>query len=158
MPKTKENTKMEKHLLMKDLTSVICSYTLIISKFWLLLWLFLVASLTMLGMNYHSEHTCIQILRLEDTEFWSGTWIRMIDTLNPDFEARRHTFNLCHTFCWKPIYKDKGRKKVLLFILACLPHLVCTSIVSLALEPTALWFQQIQKSSWDTQPRGTEQL
>lgn len=58
--------------------------------------------------------------------------------LNPGFEARRHTFNLCHTFCWKLINKDKGRKKDLLFTLACLPHLVCTSIVSLALEPTSL--------------------
>lgn len=40
---------------------------------------------------------------------------------------------------------------------AC-PHLVSTSIPSPASEPTSSGFQHREKTSWDTQPRGTEKL
>ena len=68
-----------------------------------------------------------------------------IPASNPDVEAERYSFNLCHAFCWKSIY---GQWKKEGFVPLCLLALLAsTSIPSLALEPTSSGSQHRQKTS-----------
>lgn len=68
----------------------------------------------------------------------------------------RHAFNKAHNFCWKSICKEEGIYKEEGFssLPAC-PLLACTSILSLALEPTSVGSQHMQNTSWNIQPGGT---
>ena len=117
---------------------------------------------------------------------WLSAWLYLERTMNEghrcglNLEARRqHTFGtdpasgrhtpLFQSFMlegtpliWVTLSARRTMKEGRLCIssLSAFPHLVSTSISSIALKPSSLGFQhrQRKKESWEAQPRGTEQL
>ena len=140
------------------------------SQLW---WPFSVVNLTISGTNYNPEMEgtpVIQILRqednmpliwilsLEDTSSWSRSWGGITQTFDLDWHTSlihilTHTFNLGRRYLLLESYirtMEEGG------VSSSSPS--CTHFASTSLESTSSGFQFIQKTSWDTQLLGTDQL
>ena len=111
-------------------------------------WLFWVVSLAISEMNCSPE--------AEGTQ-WSRSWGWETQAFDTALEVGDTQIYSRFLYRKTQLVKDSGRGKVSFFF-ACLPSPRQYTYPFTALEPAALEFQHVLKTSWDTQPCGTEEL